>query len=131
MTIRGIRIRNRFWVILAVVILAFFVHDMVQTEQAIDAQESEIARLSGEVSATTQSNDDLRRKIDFVQTDAYVEQAARDQLKLLKDGEIRFVAQDGEGIHYADEEGDETAAADGAQPTDAPPGEEDNDPEEE
>ena len=34
---------------------------------------------------------ELQEEIDFVQTDAYVERAARDELGLIMPGEVRYV----------------------------------------
>ena len=53
---------------------------------------------SAQVSALTEQRDqlvreigELQEEIDFVQTDAYVERAARDELGLIMPGEVRYV----------------------------------------
>ncbi len=52
-----------------------------------------IAHINAQISETVSLNDDLRRQIEYTKTDAYVEQAARDQLGYIKPGELRFVAK--------------------------------------
>lgn len=88
------RVRKRFWIILSLPFLIIYGYFLVQEEAAILAQEEEIQRLNLQIESSTQANEDLRRKIEFVQTPDYVEQAARQELGLLKEGEIRFVPSD-------------------------------------
>ena len=40
---------------------------------------------------------ELEKEIEFVQTDEYVERAARDELGLIMPGEVRYVNAAGEG----------------------------------
>ena len=59
---------------------------------------SRLDAASAQVSALTEQRDqlvreigELQEEIDFVQTDAYVERAARDELGLIMPGEVRYV----------------------------------------
>lgn len=88
---RTLNISPRFWVLLIVVTIVLLAITISSHLSAIRAQTATIASLEAELSAEQIIVADLRRKIDFTQTDAYKEQAARRYLDMAYPDEIRFV----------------------------------------
>jgi len=72
----------------AIAFIGFYVVREAVTKQAV---EQEIARLEQEIGALEQNKDDLGALLDYVQTDAFVEQEARQKLNLVSEGEQLLV----------------------------------------
>lgn len=82
----------RFFVILSVIAALVFVAGttMVQARMKQDARRLAEVRL--EQQALVDEISQLEQQIEYVQTDEYVENAARDELGLIMPGEIRYMS---------------------------------------
>lgn len=82
----------RFFVILSVIAALVFVAGtaMVRTRMMQDARRLAEVRL--EQQALVDEISQLEQQIEYVQTDEYVENAARDELGLIMPGEIRYMS---------------------------------------
>lgn len=89
---RRVSIRPRFWVfVIAVMILCFSAScGVAQIRYSQNAQR--LNALATEKLALTQQVKDLAVRLNYVRTDAYIERVARDELNLIKPGEIRYVS---------------------------------------
>lgn len=88
-------IKPRFWLILMAVLVLVFASMYVSQNGYLAQQAEQIAQLQQQQDDATNENAELERKISFAKTDEYVERVARDELGLLKPGEVRFVASPG------------------------------------
>lgn len=89
---RRIIIRPQFWVfVIAVMLLCFGVSCAVaqihysRNAERLDALVTEKLALDQQVKTLTS-------RLNYVRTDAYIERVARDELNLIKPGEIRYVS---------------------------------------
>jgi cell division protein FtsB len=73
--------------VLAVLTLSLMVHFINQVLQSANLEEQR-AELAHEVAALDAQNDHLRSAIDFVESDVYVEQVAREQLGYAREGDV-------------------------------------------
>lgn len=85
-------VKPRFWVILMAALTMVFGCVYISQGQYIQRQEDRIAQLRQESAQLLYENQMLERKIAFSKTDEYVERVAHNQLGLLREDEIRFVA---------------------------------------
>ncbi len=76
--------------VLALLIVGGFVWLMAGTSRRLDELHQVDTSLLGEVQIMTQEYDDLKRQLARVGSDGYVENAARDELQMIKRGEIIF-----------------------------------------
>lgn len=89
-----VKTKPRFWLIAIAIMLCVFSvsiaaaqHDLRLGARQLEAANAEYAQLESEVES-------LRQKLDYVQTDDYIIQVARDELGLVMPGEIRYVSGD-------------------------------------
>ena len=61
------------------------------THSRLDAASAQVSALTEQRDQLVREIGELQEEIDFVQTDAYVERAARDELGLIMPGEVRYV----------------------------------------
>lgn len=85
-------IKPRFWLLMMAALVLVFTCVYVSQGQFIDRQSLRIQQLEAEYGEMLSANQQLERKIAFSKTDAYVERVAHEELGLLKENEIRFVA---------------------------------------
>lgn len=78
--------------LLMTALAAVFLCVYVSQGRFLQSQAERIKVLEGQKQEELEKNAELERKIAFAKTDAYVERVARDELGLVKEGEIRFVA---------------------------------------
>lgn len=89
---RKIRPRPRFWrfVILMTLIVFGVSCGVAQLRYAQIA--SRVRALQAERDGLTEQVASLTERLDYVRTDEYVERVARDELNMLRPGEIRYVS---------------------------------------
>lgn len=89
---RRVSIRPRFWVfVIAVMLLCFSASCAVaQIRYSQNAERLEL--LTMEKLSLDQQVKSLTNRLNYVRTDAYVERVARDELNLIRPGEIRYVS---------------------------------------
>lgn len=87
-------IKPRFWVFMMATLVLVFTCVYVSQGQLLDKQNVRIKELEAQRISKMSENALIERKIAFTKTDEYIERVAHDELGLLKEGEIRFVASD-------------------------------------
>ena len=88
---RRVRVQPRFYAFLiAVMLLCFLVSFIVSQAQYARAADR-LSVLNREHAALLTRVNELKQRLDYVRTDAYVERIARDELGMLRKGEIRYV----------------------------------------
>ncbi len=87
---KKIQVRPRFLLLLAIpallLVLAIF-----KADARIDELQEHVDRAQEQVLAAYSETEELQRKLEFMDTDEYIEQEARKRYNLLGDREIRFV----------------------------------------
>lgn len=84
-------VRSSLLVKLVILILVVYATvTLVSLRQQITEKNSEAATLTGSITAAEQENDRLREAIDNLETDASIEDAAREKLGMVSEGEIIF-----------------------------------------
>lgn len=87
---KKIQVRPRFLLLLAIpallLVLAIF-----KADARIDELQEQVDRAQEQVLAAYSETEELQRKLEFMDTDEYIEQEARKRYNLLGDREIRFV----------------------------------------
>ena len=76
------------------VLLLYFLFLCVQQSFEIQSQKNTMAELQQAVSGAQHENEVLTRQVEHTQSDDYIEQAARDKLGWVKDGETIFIEKD-------------------------------------
>lgn len=74
-------------IILEVLVLGYFMFNVGQEMLKKQGIEAEISHLENEIGKLEKDKNDLNALLSYVQTDAFVEQEAREKLNLAKDGE--------------------------------------------
>jgi cell division protein FtsL len=74
--------------LIVVYFLATFAMNVIQSRQ-LDAEE---ARLMAEIDELSARYERLQKLEEYLNSDAYIESVAREQLGLVKEGEVSFVA---------------------------------------
>lgn len=85
-------VKPRFWVMMMAILLVVFCGVYVSQAGYMGQQQAQIAQLEIQRDAVMAENAGLERKISFSKTNEFIERTAREELGLLKPGEIRFVA---------------------------------------
>lgn len=88
-------VKPRFWLLLMGVLVAAFCCVYISQAGFMVRQTQQIIALEAQRDVAYAENAELERKISFSKTNEYVERTAREELGLLKPGEIRFVAGTG------------------------------------
>lgn len=87
---KKIQVRPRFLLLLAIpallLVLAIF-----KADARIDELQEQVDRAQEQVLAAYSETEELQRKLEFMDTDEYIEQEARKRYNLLGEREIRFV----------------------------------------
>lgn len=83
-------VRWKAVVILLVVLGIIFYVVMAQSRQRLDALSTRNEQLQQQYAALDQKNRDLREKLTYVATDAYIEETARNDFGYVREGEIHF-----------------------------------------
>lgn len=89
---RRISIRPRFWLfVIVLMLLCFGISCAVAQLRYVQASDR-LSLLNEEKVALMDQVSVLTAQLDYVRTDAYVERVARDELNMLRPGEIRYVS---------------------------------------
>lgn len=94
---RRYQVKPRFWLTLSVTAALVFSVSFLVTRARLEAQAVRVQERIAERDQIVREIGELENEIDFVQTDEYVERAARDELGLIMPGEVRYVNAAGEG----------------------------------
>lgn len=88
---RRVRVQPRFYGFIIVVLLLCFLVSFLISQAQYAKVSGRLALLNDERSALTTRVNELTQQLEYVRSDAYVERVARDELGLIRQGEIRYV----------------------------------------
>ena len=91
MTRKTYVLKFRTKLLLVLLFLGYFLTILVRQEFDMHGQQDRIVGLQQEISQVQHDNEVLSRQIDHTQSDEYIEQAARDRLGWVKEGETIFI----------------------------------------
>lgn len=89
---RKISIQPRFWLFLIIVMLLCFGLSMVATQLRYSQVIEHVDALQQEKVSLINRVNELTGQLNYVSTDAYVERVARDELNMIRPGEVRYVS---------------------------------------
>lgn len=84
-------VKPRFLLLVVAAFVAVFVVTFFIEGGYIARQKEKIAELEGVRASAVHRLSESERKIDFAKTDEYIERTARENLGLLKPGQVRYV----------------------------------------
>ena len=87
-----LRIRPRFCLILIGVMLAVFSISLGLSSRDLAAGAQRLAQVQAERDALADELESLSAELAYAQTDEYIERVARDELGMMRPGEIRYVS---------------------------------------
>ena len=87
---KKVQVRPRFLLLLAIPAI-LLVCAIIKANARIDEMQQQIDRAQEQVLAAYAANEELQRKLEFMDTDEYIEQEARKRYNLLGENEIRLV----------------------------------------
>lgn len=85
------KISRKLWLFIFILSGIILTTMMTSNMSSLKRQATLIAQREAELEVEKKAVEDIRRKIEFTQSDAYIEQAAREHLNLAYPGEIWFV----------------------------------------
>lgn len=88
---RRVRVQPRFYAFLIAVMLLCFLVSFIVSQAQYARVADRLSVLNRERAALLTRVNELQHRLDYVRTDAYVERIARDELGMLRKGEIRYV----------------------------------------
>ena len=89
---RRIRIQPRFWVFVIAAMLLCFGTSYAVIQARYGQIANRVEELSQEKVELVSRIDSLSNQLGYVSTDAYVERVARDELNMIRPGEVRYVS---------------------------------------
>ena len=89
---RRISIQPRFWVFVIVVMLICFGTSYAVTQMRYGQVTQHVNALNQEKVGLMDRISELSSQLSYVRTDDYVERVARDELNMIRPGEIRYVS---------------------------------------
>ena len=89
---RRISIQPRFWLFVIVVMLLCFGASYAVTQMRYGQITEHVNELSEEKVSLIDRVSALNSQLGYVSTDAYVERVARDELNMIRPGEVRYVS---------------------------------------
>lgn len=89
---RRIRIQPRFWILVILVMVACFGTSYFVNQMRYGEITEEVDALSREKVGLMDRINELSNQLSYVSTDSYVERVARDELNMIRPGEIRYVS---------------------------------------
>ena len=85
-------IKPRFWLLMIGALLLIFACVYISQGQLMQRQNTRLTDLQAQLIQKQSTNAQLERKIAFAKTDEYVQRVAHEELGLLYEDEIKFVA---------------------------------------
>ncbi|MDO4355661.1 MAG: septum formation initiator family protein [Clostridia bacterium] len=92
MPVHGRTAQPRFFLILSVIAALVFVAGTTMVRMRMNRDAQRLAEVRLEQQALVDEIGRLEQQIEYVQTDDYVENAAREELGLIMPGEIRYMS---------------------------------------
>jgi cell division protein FtsB len=85
------KLKLRTKLLLVILFIGYFLSIVIQQEVEMLSQQARMDDLREEISQVQHYNETLIRQIQHTQSDEYIEQAARDRLGWVKEGETIFI----------------------------------------
>jgi cell division protein FtsB len=85
------KLKLRTKLLLVILFIGYFLSIVIQQEVEMLSQQARMDDLREEISQVQHYNETLIRQIKHTQSDEYIEQAARDRLGWVKEGETIFI----------------------------------------
>lgn len=90
---------RKHWKPIVVCLIAVYVMvTLVQQQIQMGEQKKTMAGINAQIEEAQMENERIERTIDSTSSDEYIEQAARQQLGWVKDGEIVFLPKNGQDL---------------------------------
>ena len=89
---RRISVRPRFWIFVIVLMLICFSASYAVTQMRYGQIIDHVSALTREKVNLMDRVNELSGQLNYVRTDDYVERIARDELNMIRPGEIRYVS---------------------------------------
>ena len=86
-----LHVRPRFWLLLSLTAALVIAVSLLVAQGRMRAASAQVEALTQQRDQLVREIGALQEEIDFAQTDAYIERAARDELGLIMPGEVRYV----------------------------------------
>ncbi|MCE5197273.1 MAG: septum formation initiator family protein [Negativicutes bacterium] len=87
------KLGEKLLLVIASITLGYFLIQGIATEQNIKQVEAQYRMIQEEKAALLQEQAELKEELAYLQTDAYVAEAARSRLGMLRAGEIMFIIE--------------------------------------
>jgi len=81
------RVTPRFWLLVALAFFLYIAASYAAGFAEIWRLKGEIRKVQEEIAAAEAQNEALRRELEYLQSDEYIEKAAREELGLVRPGE--------------------------------------------
>lgn len=89
---RRIHVQPKFFALLIAVMLLCILVSCIVSQVQFSRASDRLTTLNGERAALTTRVNELNQRLEYVRSDAYVERIARDELGMIRAGEIRYVS---------------------------------------
>lgn len=83
--------KSKLPVILLILLLAYVAFSFGTRFNSLYAMQQDVREIQEQVDDLAKKNAQLRKQLEMVKSDAYVEEVAREKLGLVRDGEVRVV----------------------------------------
>lgn len=90
---RRIKVNKRFYVLVALVVVALFAVQFIKANVKLAQQQKILAQLDEQIAQAQQYNDSLESQIASADSLENIEQTARRQLGWVKENEILYIAE--------------------------------------
>lgn len=91
---RRVNIKRLILVFVLIYGVVMAVSIIIRQQSMMAKQAEDAVLLEQQIEQIQRTNSELERKIQFTETDAYIERIARDQLGYIKEGEIKIVGRE-------------------------------------
>ena len=85
-----ISISSRILLLIVLVIMGFFLVKSIKTQRMIREREARIEQLNADIASEQERTKEIKAMQEYMHSDEYKKQVAKEQLGLVEDGEIIF-----------------------------------------
>ena len=84
-------LKPRAKLVIALVVVGYFIFTFIQQELKMQEQYAQIEALRQQIQQVEEYNAELERQIEYTKSEEYIEKAARERFGWVKKGEIKFI----------------------------------------
>lgn len=85
------RKKSKLGIIIAIALFAYFVYIILNQQKILSEKKAELDAANNKYTKEMQINEDLKKQKEMINSDEYVEKAAREKLDMVKQGERVYV----------------------------------------